>query len=229
MQLNIQGHNIELTPALRDYAEKKLNKLKEFYSNIVKVSVTLDMRDNSDSKKSQVAEVSIWLAGKKVVRATEAGESMYAAIDLVFEELKVQVTRHKEKHSDEQRRAAEKAKEISRRVAPVMSENVDVHSLVKLKRFDIKAMSKEEASAEQRALGHSFYVFRNSETGDLNVLHDEKIIDPSSLKAMSENDATAAINNTDASFIPFLNPDTNEINVVYKRKSGNLGLIEPVR
>lgn len=115
MQITIQGHKVELTEPLKEYAIKKLSKLQEFYQNIQKIEIILDVRDLSDPKRSQVAEVSVWLAGKKVVRATEAGENMYAAIDLVLEELKIQVIRHKEKHTHEARRAAEKAKELSRR------------------------------------------------------------------------------------------------------------------
>lgn len=118
MQITIQGHKVGLTEPLKEYAIKKLSKLQEFYQNIQKLEIILDVRDISDIKRSQVAEVSVWLAGKKVVRATEAGENMYAAIDLVLEELKRQVIRHKEKHTKEARRAAEKAKELSRRIQP---------------------------------------------------------------------------------------------------------------
>lgn len=116
MQINIQGHHTVLTGPLREYAEKKITKLQEFFSNIQKITVMLDARQNLDTKRSQVAEVSIWAAGKKLIRATEAGQDMYAAIDLVFEELKKQLVRHKEKHVKEVRRAAEKLKEIARRI-----------------------------------------------------------------------------------------------------------------
>lgn len=104
MQIKIQGHGMELTPALKAYAEKKIGKLDEFFSNIIKAEIILDDRHSRDSKKRQVAEVSMWLAGKKVIRATEAGEDMYAAIDLVAEELKQQLKKFKDKHVKNKRR-----------------------------------------------------------------------------------------------------------------------------
>lgn len=115
MQINIKAHGTQLTDSLREYANKKLNKLEEYYKNIIKTDVVLDVRSIDDIKKSHVVEVSIWVPGKKVLHASDAAENMYAAIDLVFEELKRQIIRHKEKHIDEKRREAEKAKEIQRK------------------------------------------------------------------------------------------------------------------
>src|SRR3989339_1452635 len=120
MQLTIQGHHVELTPPLREYAVKKISKLQEFHRNIIKVTIVLDVRSIDDSKRSHVAEVTIWVPGKKVVHASEAGENMYAAIDLVFDELKKQLIKHKEKFGEERRRMAEKRKEIERTAAPLV-------------------------------------------------------------------------------------------------------------
>ena len=118
MQINIQGHGIELTEPLRDYANKKIGRLTEFFSNIQKIQVTLDARKNDDFKRSQVVEVSLWAAGKKLIRATEAAQDMYAAIDLVFAELERQVIKHKEKHVKEIRRGASKLKQFLRNFIP---------------------------------------------------------------------------------------------------------------
>ncbi len=227
MQLNIQGHGVELSKPLREYAEKKLNKLDEFFYGIQKAQVVLDARSDSDIKRSQVAEVTLWLSGKKVVRATEAGEDMYAAIDLVAEELGRQVKKHKEKHIKETRRQGEKIKQLTHSVAPgplAAGEPV----LVKLKRFNITAMTKEEAIAETEKLGHDFFLFRNAETGEINVLYQNKVIDPDKVPTFSEKDAAKQLTDKGGKFLAFLNANTNELNVIYKRKSGNLGLIEPV-
>lgn len=114
MQINIQGHNVELSAPLKEYAIKKMGKLEEYYFNIQKLTIVLDVRNNDDLKRTNVAEVSIWASGKKLIHASEAGENMYAAIDLVYDELKVQLKKHKDKHVKEARRSAEKLKEISR-------------------------------------------------------------------------------------------------------------------
>lgn len=226
MQINIQGHNVQLTAPLREYAIKKIGKLGEFYNNIQKIEITLDVRNLEDIKRSQVAEVSVWLAGKKVVRAEEAGEDMYAAIDLVFEELRRQVVKHKEMRIKEARRSAEKIKEISRSVY-LKKEDQEKERVVKLKRFDIKVMPQEEALAEKKMLGHDFFVFRNAETGDINVLTETSLLGPSDMNIYSEDEALLQLQSKEDIFISFLNSSTKEVNVLYKRKSGNFGLIEP--
>ncbi|HTY12751.1 MAG TPA: ribosome-associated translation inhibitor RaiA [Candidatus Omnitrophota bacterium] len=230
MQFTIQGHGTELSKPLREYAAKKLQKLEGFYDGIVKAQVVLDDRCHSDSKRSQVAEVSLWLSGKKVIRASEAGEDMYAAIDLVTEELGRQVKKHKEKHVKEKRREGEKIKHLTHhRLAAGMITETGEPKLAKLKRFDIKAMTKEEAMNEIEKLGHEFFMFRNAETEEINVLHKNKLIEPSKMETCSEEEAAKHLASKGSDFLSFINSRTNEINVIYKRRSGNLGLIEPAR
>ncbi len=97
MQISIQGHGIELTEPLREYAHKKIGRLEEFFKNIQRIQIILDVRAIDDLNQKHVAEVNLWAAGKRLIRASEAGKDMYAAIDEVFEELERQVKKHKEK------------------------------------------------------------------------------------------------------------------------------------
>lgn len=226
MQVNIQGHGIELTSYLRDYTHKKIGKLTEFFQNIQKAMVVLDYRKIDDLTRSHVAEVSLWVAGKKVIRATEAGQDMYAAIDLVCDELKRQLKKHKEKHVKERRREAEKIKELSRSIPPVITSPIEP-VVVKAKKFDISNMQPEEAKEEMKLLSHSFFVFRNAVSGEINVLYKDKIYEPSMVNILSEKEAVKKIKGDDTSIVIFRNSDTHEINVLYKRRSGNFGLIEP--
>jgi len=106
MQILITGKHLEITQAIRDYAEKKVIKLKEFYDNIIKVEVVLEASKIEDLEKAQVAEIRAWLAGKKVIQAVAGARDIYAAIDLALEEAITQVKKFKEKHKDEQRRHA---------------------------------------------------------------------------------------------------------------------------
>ncbi|OGB87901.1 ribosomal subunit interface protein [candidate division WOR-1 bacterium RIFCSPLOWO2_02_FULL_46_20] len=110
MQITITGRGIDITPPLRDYAQEKVGKLEEFYHNIQKVEVVLEARDIDDAERSHVAEIRAWLDSLKMIQATEGARDMYAAIDLVVEEAKRQVQRHKSKHVEEQRREARKTK-----------------------------------------------------------------------------------------------------------------------
>jgi len=111
MQIKITGKGMDITPPLRDYVHEKVGKFEEFYNNIQKVEVVLEARSIDDVDRRQVAEVRAWLAGKKVIQAIEGARDMYAAVDLVVAEASRQIKRHKDKHVNEQRRKASKAKQ----------------------------------------------------------------------------------------------------------------------
>ncbi len=92
MQINITGHHVEITPALRDYVQDKLQKIERHFSNITNVYVTLTV----DKKFQQMAEAKVNLAGGEIFAESES-ENMYAAIDLLVDKLDRQVVKHKEK------------------------------------------------------------------------------------------------------------------------------------
>ncbi|MCS5710727.1 ribosome hibernation-promoting factor, HPF/YfiA family [Candidatus Berkiella aquae] len=92
MQINITGHHVEITPALRDYVESKLQKIERHFSHITNVYVTLTV----DKKFQQKAEAKVNLA-RAEIHAESESENMYAAIDLLIDKLDRQVVKHKEK------------------------------------------------------------------------------------------------------------------------------------
>ena len=110
MEIKITGKHMDITPAIRDYAQKKVVKLEEFYNNIIKVEVVLEASKIENLDKAQVAEIRAWLAGKKVIQAIEGARDIYAAIDLALDEAKRQVQKFKEKHKTKQRRHASEIK-----------------------------------------------------------------------------------------------------------------------
>lgn len=91
MQVNISGHHVELTSALRDYVSKKLDKLVGHYDHITNVQITLSVE-----KMRQCAEATFHISGANVVASAEH-EDMYAAIDLLTDKLDRQLVKHKEK------------------------------------------------------------------------------------------------------------------------------------
>lgn len=94
MQLNMTGHHIELTPALRDYLDTKLQKLERHFDQIGIVQATLTVE-----KERQKAEVSMHIKGAQLFADAEH-EDMYAAIDLMVDKLDRQLLKHKEKSVD---------------------------------------------------------------------------------------------------------------------------------
>ncbi|ARU55965.1 ribosome-associated protein [Oleiphilus messinensis] len=91
MQLNISGHHVELTDALKDYVNSKLSKLERHFDHISNVQVTLSVE-----KLRQIAEATIHASGADI-HATAEHEDMYAAIDALLDKLDRQVLKHKEK------------------------------------------------------------------------------------------------------------------------------------
>lgn len=100
MQINVSGHHVDVTPALREYVNSKLSKLQRHFDNITNTDVTLTVE-----KLVQKAEASVHVAGADLFAACES-EDMYAAIDSLTDKLDRQLLKHKEKTIDRKQGAA---------------------------------------------------------------------------------------------------------------------------
>jgi putative sigma-54 modulation protein len=101
MNLKISGHHLELTPALREYVENKLERIKRHFDNVIDVTVILAVDSLTEKEKRQRAEINLHLRGKDLHVESEA-QDMYAAIDLLMDKLDRQVLKHKNKIQDYQ-------------------------------------------------------------------------------------------------------------------------------
>ena len=101
MNLKISGHHLELTPALREYVQNKLERIKRHFDNVIDVSVTLSVDSLTEKEKRQRAEINLHLRGKDPHVESEA-QDMYAAIDLLMDKLDRQVLKHKGRIQDHQ-------------------------------------------------------------------------------------------------------------------------------
>ena len=99
MQVNISGHQLDVTDALRDYIGEKLSRLERHFHKITNVQIILEVE-----KLKQKIEATLHIAGGEVVANAEH-EDMYAAIDLLADKLDRQLIKHKEKHLDRQQGA----------------------------------------------------------------------------------------------------------------------------
>ena len=91
MQINISGHHVEVTEALKDYVHSKVEKLERHFDNITNVQVTLTVE-----KLVQKAEATLHASGAEL-HANSDDENMYAAIDGLTDKLDRQLLKHKEK------------------------------------------------------------------------------------------------------------------------------------
>jgi putative sigma-54 modulation protein len=168
MKFNIRGEKILVTNALREYVERKLNRLERYLDPPLapEAHVTLSV-----AREVQSVEVTIPLHGF-VLRAEEKGADMYASIDLVVDKLERQIRKHKTKVSRKIREESgmRELPSISGALAHV-SEEEEMFELVRTKRFELKPMDVEEAILQMNMVGHNFFVFSDANTKKVNVVY----------------------------------------------------------
>lgn len=176
MNYNVRGENIEVTPAIREYVEKKIAKLERYFTETPNANVNVNLKTYSD-KRSKV-EVTIPMTNL-VLRAEEVHDDMYAAIDLITDKLERQIRKHKTKVNRKFREKGNVAEFFASPVednggAVAVEEDDSDLELVRQKSFDLKPMDSEEAILQMNMLGHSFYVFTNADTNRTNVVYKRK-------------------------------------------------------
>ena len=106
MRLQVKGKNVEDTPSIREYAERKLAKLGKRLAEQTQVEVELSEQRNPSIAASQVAEATVFTKGP-TLRVREASPDMRASIDQLVDKLERQVKRYRERRTVEPRRHAE--------------------------------------------------------------------------------------------------------------------------
>jgi len=169
MQVNITARHLELTPALASYVHKKIEKCEHFFDHLVWAQVILSVE-----KYRQVAELVIH-ASKITFRSKEESTDMYAAIDLAVDKMDKQLRKHKEisKTNRKSKSAASSRKRLKSATQPATFTEPETgkHLISEVKRFSIKPSSVQEAVDEMELLGHSFFMFLNAETSQINVIY----------------------------------------------------------
>lgn len=168
MRITISGKNLEISDYLRDLVEKKVSKLERYFPQGTEALVTLSVEKNR-----HIVEVTIPFDGG-IIRGEEVTGDMYASIDNVLDKLEKQIIRHRTRLEKDLRQGAFKYDEPLFGGSYDEYEDEDEKRIVRVKRFNIKPMSEEEAMLQLEMLGHAFYVFMNSDTGDMNVLYKRK-------------------------------------------------------
>ncbi len=164
MRFTISGKNLEVTDSMKKAVTEKLGKLERYFTPETPINVTMSVE-----KERQKIEVTIPLKGN-VIRSEQVSNDMYVSIDLVEEVIERQLRRYKQKLIDTHRDGGSFKKEFIEKE----SEPAEEIRIVRTKRFDIKPMYPEDACVQMELLGHSFFVFRNAETDETNVVYKRK-------------------------------------------------------
>lgn len=168
---NVRGENIEVTAAIRDYAEKKLSKLERYFNNVPEATAHVNLKVYSD--KTAKVEVTIPLP-YLVLRAEETSIDLYGSIDLVVDKLERQVRKYKTKIN---RKSREKGFGPSTNIS-ALEEQVDENNgqleIVRTKRISLKPMDSEEAVLQMNMLGHNFFIFEDAVTNGTSIVYRRK-------------------------------------------------------
>jgi len=181
MKILIHGKNLDLTGALKEYTEAKIEKATHHYKDIVKeADIHLSIEKNP-RVSFQTAEVTIFANGT-VIRAEEKTENLYSSIDLVSNKLCRKLRKYKERNNKTIHNKQFKNKDSlpiermdSSFLDKALFEEGTEASLpepsIKNKYFEMNPISSEEARKQLDLIDHDFYVFRNKKNNELQVLY----------------------------------------------------------
>jgi putative sigma-54 modulation protein len=163
MNIIVTGRHLEITPALKTYAEKKISRFDRYLSNISEAVVTITVE-----KYRHKAEVLLKVDGV-LIQAEGITGDVYSSIDEVAEKLERQIKKYKEKLVSH-RKGEGKAGTIE--AEPVSAG--EGGKIIKNKRFELRPMSPDEAAMQMDLLDKDFFVFTNDNSGLINVIYRRK-------------------------------------------------------
>ena len=164
MRYTISGKNIEVTEALKNIVMDKLGKLERYFTPETEIIVTMSVE-----KDRQKIEVTIPVKGN-IIRSEQVSNDMYVSIDLVEEVIERQLRKYKNKIIQKQQEGSNFRKEFIEKE----TEDPEEVKIIRIKQFGMKPMYPEDACIQMELLGHNFFVFRNAETEEVNVVYKRK-------------------------------------------------------
>ncbi len=176
MELQIQGRNVEISDQVRKHVTQKLGRIGRHLPGIISAEVELASEPTRSQQDRMVAQVTLDVGGS-ILRAEQRASNTEAAINSVAEVLARRIERYKSRayRSERARQTpslgAQQAEEAAQSDSPSEGEELTDGDLVRIKRFDMKPMTVDEAVFQMRLLGHHFFMFLNSESEHYNVLY----------------------------------------------------------
>ena len=245
MKLEITGRHLDVTPSIREYIERKTEKIKYFFEHVISVHVYLLVK-----KTKHKAEVNLNSEEGKTFFCEASSEDMYSSIDLLFDRLERQVRKYKEKLMDHKTVTSTALNFLKKRKSD--EENVRI---TKIKEMLPKPMTGHEAILQLSLNLHKFEMFKEDKLRDqiaIALKSDEKlysIIDKENgsweqrdyklvdnnieLLAKSKKeiieldqiDAVQRLLEEDLDYLVFYDKEVKNMNILYVRKNNTLGLI----
>lgn len=169
MDVVIHGHDVDITPRLQSYVERKIGRLDRYMPNIVEIRVDLSEQRSARDGDRQIAQITLRNARGTILRAEERTSDLFAAVDATVDKLYRQIERYKGKR----RRREDSIEDFSRveTAVDLVDEDLGSGRVIRRKQFSVVPMYEEEAIEQMELLGHDFFVFVNAESGGVNVLY----------------------------------------------------------
>ncbi|MCJ7822345.1 MAG: ribosome-associated translation inhibitor RaiA [Armatimonadetes bacterium] len=167
MQITVTAKGVEVPRDLKEVAERRLSKLERLLRQIETVDITC-----SRERQWRVVEIVINANGL-LVRGEDRAIDIRSALENLVDKLERRVKKSRSKLLERYREHPATRDAWDAIIEEVTEADVEP-SLVRSKRFSVKPMAPEEAAAQMELLGHDFYVFRNAETEQVNVLYRRK-------------------------------------------------------
>lgn len=171
MQISIDGRRIEVTQAIRDYVEQKLEKLKKYFPFVIDIHVVLYTQ-----KYNQVAEITI-NANRFTVHGVEQTNDLYASIDKVVDKIDKQLRKHKERLFKVYQRKSRKEIELELNLNVSVFDREAIEGIhpeppvIHTERLAIKPMTVDEAALQMDLNDHDFLVYKNFQSDQINILY----------------------------------------------------------
>ena len=171
VEVALTGHDLEISPRLRAYVEKKVSKLDRFLDTIHQADVELAYQKTARSATDrQVAQMTVRGRGL-LLRTEERSDDIFAAVDAALDKMQRQIERYKGKHR-RSRGDGTSASAVGLDMPPAPADEDESLRVVRRKRFAMRPMDELEAIEEMGQIGHEdFFVFYNSDTNTVNVLY----------------------------------------------------------
>lgn len=169
VDIEIHGRNVDVTPRLQSYVERKVERLDRYLPDIVDVRVDLVEQKSNRMGDRQVAQLTVRHRRGMILRAEERTNDLFAAVDAVVDKMYRQIERYKGK----QRRRGDYQEDFAAyETAIELDESeLEMGDVIRRKKFSIVPMHEEEAIEQMELLGHDFFVFVNAETANVNVVY----------------------------------------------------------
>jgi len=174
MDILINGRGLEVTEDLRDYIEKKVDKLGRYMNNIGDIRVDLAEVKASSVADRHIAQLTVRNERGKLLRAEERSADILAAVDAAIEKMYRQIDRYKGKGRGKRRRRG-KARAAAEELFAVEEElDFETGPVVRRKQFAMTPMTEEEAIEQLELLDHDFFVYYDADAASVNVVYRRK-------------------------------------------------------